>query len=437
VSSTELDLRVVGDSFRIETLATGDEIVGGEVLDGNSAWFSRELMARGFRVARFNAIPDDPVALADEIEAVARRARLVVVSGGLGPTEDDLTVDVVARLLGTEAIEDPAAKARLLERFQALGRPVIERSLRSIRVPQGATVHANLEGSAPGFSIERQGCTIFFLPGVPREYQYLIRAAVLPWLAAHGPNPSVALKVLKVLGLPEALVEEKVGGVAAEVPGLVLGYRAHNPDVYLKLRAHGATVAEAEARAVTAAALAREKLDGRVYGEGDDELWTIVGPLLRDRGLKLATAESCTGGLIGSLLTSVPGSSDYYAGGFVTYTNELKVRLLGVPAALLEPSGAGAVSRECAQAMAEGALAATGAGIALSVTGIAGPGGATATKPVGLVYLGLARHGAPTVVLERRFRGDRDRVRRASAATALEMVRRALLELSPLTDGPG
>lgn len=386
---------------RIETLATGDEVVSGDVLDGNAAHFARRLRDEGYAVARQGAVPDDLEAIAAALREIGARARLCVVSGGLGPTEDDLTAEAAVRAAGV-ALE----------------------------------TYVNPVGSAPGLAVAIGGCRFFFLPGVPREYEALVEAAVLPWVRANlrlGEGEAVALAELRTFGWSESRLAERFSGFEAKFPAVRLGYRLKAPEVILKLTSRGRD-AEAARRALDAPLEeARWMLGPTLIEPGSDGVPGAVHRLLTERGLTLSLAESCTGGRVARLLTSYAGSSAYFLGGVVAYADGAKRELLGVPAALFAAGGFGAVSAECAEAMAAGALDRFGTDLAVSVTGIAGPGGATPGKPVGLVHLCLVeRASGARVGLRRLFRGDRERVQRTSSFAALEMVRRRVLGLAPL-----
>ena len=422
----------------IETLATGDEVVNGDIVDGNAAYASRQLAGRGLLVTRHTALPDDTVALEAGIREIGARASLCVVSGGLGPTEDDLTPDVVARILGVPLEVDAEALGRMEERFARAGYRLSSNNLRSVSVPAGTEVLQNEAGTAPGFTATIGGCLFFFLPGVPTEYRFFVDAHLLPRVGRLWPGGFGAVVQLKTLGWGESHLAERFEDFPRLFPHVRVGYRAKAPEVWLKLTCEAASRSEALALLEPAVTEAERRLGPSIFGRDEQELDGIVHGLLRDRAATLAVAESCTGGLISSLLTRHPGASDVFIGGVVAYSNSLKERLLGVPPGVLGRHGA--VSPETAEAMAAGAANRTGAQFALSVTGIAGPTGATPGKPVGLVYLGLAYRtpgGAILVrTLERRFRGGRERVQRASALTALEMLRRHLLGLPELEPAP-
>ncbi len=421
---------------RIETLATGDEVVSGDVLDGNAAYLARHLRDAGYSVARQGAVPDDLKSIADALLEISARARLCVVSGGLGPTEDDLTAEAAARAAGLPLETHDPSLALLKERFARLGLRFTENNARSARMPKGCEVHVNPVGSAPGFALTIGGCRFFFLPGVPREYEALANAAVLPWVGENlrlAAGEAVALAELQTFGWPESHLAERFAGFEARFPAVRLGYRLKAPEVILKLTARGRDSAEARRSLEAPLEEARRMLGPTVVEPGSEGIPGAVHRLMTERRLTLSLAESCTGGRVARLLTSYAGSSAYFMGGVVAYADAVKRRLLGVPDGLFVAGGPGAVSAECAEAMAAGALERFGTDLAVSVTGIAGPGGATEGKPVGLVHFCLAeRASGVRIALRRNFRGDRERVQATSAFVALEMVRRQVLGLAPL-----
>lgn len=418
----------------IETLATGDEVVAGDVTDTNSAFVSQLLTRRGLLVSRHTAIPDDHALLLAEMQAIATRADLCICSGGLGPTEDDLTADVAAAMCGRAVAIDETAVARMRARFRAANYRFSENNRRSARVPAQADVYQNEVGTAPAFALTHGRCRFFFLPGVPREFRFFVDDVVLPWCDVRWHGGFAVVTQLKTLGWGESHLAELFADYPIKYPRVKVGYRAHSPEVWLKLTAEARDSAAARATLAPATAEATRRLGASIFGRDDDTLDGTVHRLLLDAKQSLVSAESCTGGRIAALLTQHAGSSGYLLGGLVTYSNAMKSTWLGVDPLLIEAQGA--VGRAVAEAMARGALQRTGATLALAVTGIAGPGGATNTKPLGLVYLALAAHTeSGTLTVERRFRGDRDRVQRAASLTALEMLRRYLMGLDPLTDG--
>lgn len=428
------------DRLIIETLATGDEVVNGDVVDSNSAFVSQKFVREGCLVTRHNALPDDRELLVQGLIEISKRADVCVCSGGLGPTEDDLTSEVAAQALGVGLETNPTALERMKARFEKVGYRLSPNNLRSVTVPKGAEVFQNEVGTAPAFAIQLGRCRFFFLPGVPKEFRFFVDQHVLPWLRGHldarggGAGNLSVVTQLKTLGIGESHLAEKFEDFPELFPAIKLGYRIHNPGVWLKLTAEGKTRDEAHAVLAPAVQEAEKRLGSLLYGRDEDDLVKIVHALLVEKQTQIVTAESCTGGLISQMFTANSGSSAYFLGGAVTYSNDLKSRMLGVPVSIFQDHGA--VSRPCAEAMALGALDRFNAEISLAVTGIAGPTGGTPEKPVGLVYLAIGvRSDAgkrEARVIERKFHGDRERVQRAAALTAVEMLRRQLQGLEQL-----
>jgi nicotinamide-nucleotide amidase len=408
-------------SLVVELLATGDELLTGQVVDTNSPWLMDRLWDAGVMVRRKTLVGDDRGDLAAAMAECTGRADLVVMSGGLGPTEDDLTAECVAALLGVPLELHAPSLAAIEERFRRLGRTMTANNARQARFPRGARIHPNRFGTAPGFTVQAGRGELTCLPGVPVEYRGLAEEVVLPWVAARvGERP--AARVVKLIGVPESTADQLLRPVMDDPANreVRFGFRAHFPEVHLKWTVTGPR-AESRADAIETEAL---RIFGEAaWGRGKEELPALVVERLRARGQRLALGESCTGGLLAQLVTSIPGASVVFGLGAVAYANEAKERLLGVDPALIATHGA--VSEPVARAMAEGARRAGGADWGIGITGIAGPDGGTPEKPVGTVHLALAGPAGTTAVA-RLYRGDRDRVRRAAAFEALDLLRRAL-----------
>jgi nicotinamide-nucleotide amidase len=338
-----------------------------------------------------------------------------------GPTEDDLAREGLADALGEPLEVSAEAERAVAERAASYGRPVLETDRKQALAPRGASVMANSRGSAPGLRAsvagKAAGKTIYVLPGVPHEMRGMFRESVLPEVVAAAGGSRGALRHLVVHGMPEAEVATRLAGLARD--GLGVGTRTRAGVITVRLRAVAATVEEAGRLAGEAADEARERLGDAVAGEGDKTLGCLVAETALAKGLTVAVAESCTGGLVAAALVAVPGVSDALVEGWVTYSNDAKVRRLDVPASLIAAKGA--VSREVAVAMAEGARAQSGADVALAVTGIAGPGGGTPEKPVGLAHFAVAS-AEGTEPAERRFKGSRDVVRRRATEVGLWLL---------------
>jgi nicotinamide-nucleotide amidase len=401
----------------------GTELTRGELVDTNGAWIAAYLTDLGFEVVEKVLVDDDRARIEATLKRLAAGARVIVCTGGLGPTTDDLTTEVVAHTLGVALERDEASLDHIRRRFEKLGRTMSDSNAKQADFPHGAEVLANPIGTAPGFAATIGEARAFFMPGVPREMKQMFEEQVVPRIRALAPRSSYQVR-LRTFGLPESVVGERLGGVEGAFPGVTIGYRAHFPEIEVKVlaRAHD----EATARDVCEAATTevRARLQDVIYGEGDDTFAGVVGRALRAKGYTLAIAESCTGGLVGHMLTREPGASDFLLVDAVTYANSAKTRLLGVEEDMLR--GHGAVSPEVAAAMAEGVRRVSNADIALSLTGVAGPSGGTDEKPVGTVFLAVASKDG-TVVKKRAFSafGDRVMIQTLAAYAGLAMVREA------------
>jgi nicotinamide-nucleotide amidase len=403
-------------------LCIGTELTRGEIVNTNATWLAGELTAIGYDVVEVTVVDDDPSRIVATLERLAAQSRVIVATGGLGPTTDDLTAAAVARAMGVALERHQPSIEAIRRRFEGLGRKMSPSNEKQADVPRGADVLPNPVGTAPGFAVTIAGARAYFLPGVPREMKRLYADHVAPQIAKTAPNLTYQIR-LKTFGLPESVVGEKLSGVEVAFPGITIGYRAHFPEIEVKIHARADSHADAQALATRAAIEVRGRLGDIVYGEGDDTFPVVVGRAVRNRGWRLAMAESCTGGLVGQLLTREP-ASDFFVGGAVTYANSAKSRLLGVSEEVLR--GHGAVSGEVAAAMAEGARRLADCEIAFAITGIAGPGGGTPEKPIGLVYWAVAHPGG-TVVRERVFSGDRTQIQMFAAFAALALVREICL----------
>jgi nicotinamide-nucleotide amidase len=401
---------------RAAFVAVGSELLRTDRLDSNSLLVARLLRPCGFALVEKRCVEDDVAAVADAVRELCARAELVILSGGLGPTADDVTREGVARALGRGLEQRPELLGELEARYRAQGRTMPPVAARMATVVAGAELLRNQVGTAPGEVVASEGGTVVLLPGVPSELRQILEAHVVPRFAAsHG----VLVRTLRLAGVYESPVEQRVRHLYDRFGRervTILGARGQ---VTLILTAAGPN-AVAELEEMEAAFTHAAGPD--LFGRDDESLAGVVIDRLRARGLTLATAESCTGGLIGSQLTAVPGASDVFVGGVIGYANELKQRLLGVTAGTL--TGPGAVSRETAEAMARGACA-LGAACGLAVTGIAGPTGGSAEKPVGTVHIAAATP-AGIAHARHRFPGDRTAVREFAASFALDLLRRQL-----------
>jgi nicotinamide-nucleotide amidase len=404
-------------------LTIGDELCRGEIVDTNSSYLAARLWDLDITTRWMTSCLDDVADIAAALRTATARADVVVCSGGLGPTEDDLTVDVVAELCGTSPRIDEAARRRMEERFAASGRPIAAIQLRQVRVPGGARVLANPAGLAPAFEVALGGVPVVCLPGVPRELHAIWDAHLAARLAelreARGDVERIARCIYRTFGRGESQISEACIGLIDGVAGASIHYQVKFPETLVKLVVRDRDQAAADARLAALDAGIRTRLGGALYGTGDEELIEKVVRRLIEARRTVATAESCTGGMIGGLLTRVPGSSAAYAGGAITYANAEKVRQLGVAQATLDAHGA--VSEPVVREMAEGARARFGVDLAVAVSGVAGPAGGTPDKPVGTVWLALAEAGG-TSTKRLAWPGARDQIRLLAAWWALRMI---------------
>lgn len=411
--------------MRIETLCTGDELLTGLTSDTNSRFFQTLLLEQcGLTVRRSTVVGDVRDDLVEVLNTLAARCDVVLVSGGLGPTTDDITIESACEAAQVAMVEDERVMAHIRARFEKRGIALTENNRRQARIPEGSEVVLNDEGSAPLIIQRRGSCTFFFVPGVPREYRHLVATFVVPRLAALTKRTSVTkLRVLKTMGVPESHLDAKVQPLLARHPNVTFGYRTHAPENHLKLLVTGSDEGSVLATLASAERDAREVLGASIFGVDDDTLAKVVGARLVERGLSLAVAESCTGGLISAACTEVSGASTWFPGGAATYAASAKTIWAHVPASLIEAHGV--VSEEVARAMATGVRTVLSASCGLSVTGYAGPTGGDEVNPVGTVFIGVATPER-VFVEKHRFGGDRARVRLFAAATALDALRRAL-----------
>ena len=405
-------------------LSIGTELTRGELVNTNAPWLSAWLTELGFDVVAIDTVKDTREDVVAALKRLAATSRVLIVSGGLGPTTDDITTACVAEAMGVSVFRHEPSLEAIRRRFEKLGREMSPSNEKQADFPEGADVLPNPNGTAPGFAVFLGTCRAFFVPGVPREMKAMFESAIVPRLRPVAVIDAHQVR-LRTFGLPEATVGERLAGLEEANRGLTIGYRASFPEIEVKVHVRAGGHDEARARASSIADEVRQRLGAYVYGEGEDTFPEAVGRAVRARGWRLAVAESCTGGLVGHLLTSVPAASDYFVGGAITYANSAKTRLLGVNEETLR--GHGAVSPEVAAAMAEGVRRACEADVALAITGIAGPTGGTPEKPIGLVYWAVAQAGG-TIVKSRTLFGDRAMIQRLAAYVGLSLVREAALK---------
>jgi len=413
-----------GERPAAAVVAIGTEMLGPLRQDTNSLWLSARLEEVGIPVIRKSIVGDDPAAIREELEHAARGTGYIFTTGGLGPTADDVTVAAVAQWLGAPLSRDEPFLERMRQRFAHRGFEMPACNAKQADFIVGARVLENPRGTAPGFWGEQGGTEIVILPGVPSEMKEIMESSVLPVLRERAGGVVGRRRILRIAGMGESAVEELVSPVYAKWKDDPVTILASPGEVQLHLAVTGEP-RDAEKRLEAMASDFRAVLGKRIFGEDSEDLAQVVGRLLRESRRTLALAESCTGGMVSSLLTDVPGSSEYFLGSIVSYANAAKETLLAVEAETIRQHGA--VSQEAALAMARGARERFDADLAVSVTGIAGPDGGSIGKPVGTVYFGLAVRGAATVSKKRLFVGERAVVRRAASIQALELLRRSLM----------
>jgi competence/damage-inducible protein CinA-like protein len=412
-----------------EIIAVGSELLLGGRIDSNSLLITEELATLGIEVRFKSVVGDHRTDIARAVKIALSRVNVVVMTGGLGPTVDDCTREAIAAATGRRLARRKEAFEGMRMRLAQWGRVPNTGQLRQALIPSGASVIPNPVGSAPGFWLSSRSVTVVSLPGVPAEMAAMMRESVTPLLAsvlAHRAQKPVPIRrhLFHTWGLPEVEVDVKLKGLVSPTTPIDLGLLASPMGVLVSLTTKSHARATDDLLATLSESV-RARLKDWIFAEGTDSMEVVIGKLLIDAKRTVALAESCTGGLIGHRLTQVPGSSAYLDRGVICYSNEAKIELLGVPAELIERHGA--VSAEVAAAMAKGVRERSGVSIGLSVTGIAGPGGATATKPVGLVYVGLNANHGEVVTREHRFHGDRSVIKQRSSQAALDLLRRWLL----------
>jgi nicotinamide-nucleotide amidase len=410
-----------------EIIAVGSELLTPHRQDTNSLYLTEKLNDLGVEVRFKCIVGDDLDALTAAVRLAMRRSDIVVFSGGLGPTEDDLTREAVAAALALRLQRDPAVLARIEDRFAKRGMKMSANNSKQADVIDGATALPNTLGTAPGQWIagkfDGRERLLMLLPGPPYELKALFENECLPRLRARVPAQHIARRTLKMAMMPESQVDARVAPIYKTYTDVETTILAGAGEIQLHLRCRKDSPSAAEARVEELAEKIEDELGDAIFSRKGETIEQIVSYLLQMRGMTLAVAESCTGGLLSERITSLAGSSRYFLGGAIVYSNELKTQFANVPKALIDQHGA--VSREVAASMAEGIRKRCLASYGIGITGVAGPGGGTEQKPVGLVYIALAGEEG-TQVIERNFPGDRKRIRQFATQQALEMIRRAL-----------
>ena len=412
-----------------EIVCIGTELLLGQIVDTNSSFLSEKLAASGIDLYHKTVVGDNLKRVEEVLKLALSRADVIIASGGLGPTEDDLTRDAISNITASPLRPDTKSLEHIRKIFSIRNIPMSKNNEIQAMFPEGSKILPNSQGTAPGFVKKFNKKIIIALPGVPREFKALVEKEVIPFLCSKLESPAlIKSRVLKTIGVSESRLSEILRDIFLSSSNPTLAYLAREAGIELRITAKGKNAEEAGTLISNMEKQVRERVEKFIFGTDDDTLEGVTGKMLREKNLKVAVAESCTGGLIAGKITDVPGSSDYFLMGAVTYSNKAKVDILNVPEKMIIKHGA--VSKEVAEAMAIGVREVAGADIGISVTGIAGPSGGTKEKPVGLVYIALSsKDKLCCKEYDFSFSGTRARNRAFSAVMALELLRRYLLGL--------
>jgi nicotinamide-nucleotide amidase len=415
--------------MRAEIISIGDELLIGQVINTNQAHIAEQLSGVGVAVARMTTVGDEEESILKAFEHALERHEIVIVTGGLGPTHDDITRKAVCKFFQTDLVVNEEALERVRQFFARRGLAPRKINEDQALVPRGCTVIRNLQGTAPGYLFERQGKYFIAMPGVPFEMKAMVQSFVVPFFAQRASGIVIRHRTLKTTGIGESFLAEQIGDVHKIFPpdsGIALAFLPSPLGTRLRISVRAVSLNEANEKIQSVEERIRARASKYIYGADGEELEEVVGRLLTKRKLTLSVAESCTGGLIADKITNVPGSSNYFERGVIAYSNQSKVEELAVPLVLIQDHGA--VSREVAEAMAVGVRMRSSTDIGVSTTGIAGPSGGTPEKPVGLVWIGYS-DARDTLALHFNFGDDRRRVKERASQAALELVRRRLLKI--------
>jgi nicotinamide-nucleotide amidase len=412
---------------RVEIITVGNELTTGEVVDTNATYMANELTGRGFEVSFITTIGDNEWCIEGALIRAQEHAEVVIVSGGLGPTADDITTSSAAKALGRRLIMNQEVLQAMRRRFAERGLEMPLSNEKQALFPYQAEILPNPLGTAPGFILRQKGKMYIFLPGVPRELKHLLQENVIPLLEKERQEKTFyRSRTLKAFGFTESAIADRLKDLNLQDHSASLAYLPRFPENHVKITIHGKFLEKVEKDLQELEKVIRERLQGRVFAADQETLEEIVGNLLRSNHATLSVAESCTGGLIAHRLTNIPGSSDYLERGVVAYSNRAKIEILHIPEETL--SAAGAVSAPVAEKMAEGVRQISQSTLGLGITGIAGPGGGSEEKPVGTVFIALASPKR-TISKKYKFWGSRDEVKTISAHTAIDWVRRYFLDI--------
>jgi len=409
-----------------EIITIGDELLIGQVINTNQAYIAEQLNSVGISIRRMTTVGDDLETILHACEQAWNSHEIVIATGGLGPTHDDITKTALCRFFATDLVPNASLRERIEQFMRARGMRWSAASEEQTLVPRAATLFLNPVGTAPGMLFRQAGRILIVMPGVPYEMKEIMRQSVVPYLQGLRSGAAIVHRTLRTTGIAESVLSARLGNLDDLLRGASLAFLPSPRGVRLRVTVIDTSTSSAGARADAIEQKIREKVGTYVYASGEVELEETIGALLRERRLTIATAESCTGGLVADRITNVSGSSSYFERGVITYSNHSKTELLGVPEKLLQACGA--VSKEVAEAMAAGIRRMAGTDIGVSTTGIAGPTGGSQEKPVGTVWIGYA-DAHSTVAVRFQFGDERIRVKERASQAALEMVRRKILQL--------
>lgn len=408
--------------MKVEIITIGDELCSGSVQDTNATFISSHLHTIAIEVAKVTTVGDDTEKIVEALRSVQQKVSFVIVTGGLGPTVDDITTQASANAFRRKLLFNKHALKAMEERFQKFGRTMSPHNIKQAYLPSGATIVPNPIGTACGFSLAKSNTLFIFLPGVPREMERMFEESVIPLIKKEQPETSIIRSsVLKIFGKTESYCDQRLSDLIKSEKEITFAFLPHYPEISLKLTMRGQDKKYIEKKIKAVERKVTKILGDIIFGKNEETLEEIVGNLLRSQGATIAVAESCTGGLISHRLTNVPGSSDYLERSIIAYSNKAKKDLLKVPATTLNRFGA--VSKETAESMAKGVRKLSKTTFGLAVTGIAGPTGGTPEKPVGTVFISIA-HGRQVTTQKCRFYGDREQIKFMTSQYALDMVRR-------------
>jgi len=403
--------------MKIAVVTTGDEILQGIIIDTNSAWISERCHMFGHEIVYHASVGDSEKDIINALKHAETIADCVIVSGGLGPTVDDITVESAAKGFSVQLQFDQNAYADIERFFEKAKRPMAKTNKKQAMIPEGGKILCNKFGTAPGVQVKFGKAIFFFLPGVPSELYQIFGDSIEPWLKSQS-SGYCEYKVLRCFGMPEASIDEKISDI--DLCGCRLSFRVKFPEVLLKIICRSDDKEVAAASIEKVAGQIKDRLQEVVYGEGDLGMAHVLGEMLTNKGLTISLAESCTGGLVSDLITNVPGASKYFKAGIVSYSNDVKEKLLEVPKATIETKGA--VSEETVLATASGIRKISNSSIGIGISGIAGPEGGSKEKPVGIVYMAYSTKDEEKA-FKHFFSGDRERIKLLASMTAINMVR--------------